>query len=56
MDNPLQNCDDECVVCGSDCCGCCFSSLARIDLANGRSVKMSELSAGDRVKAGKLPT
>ena len=50
----LQNCDNECGNCGFDkCCGCCFSSTAEISVANGRSIKMSELKKGDRVKSGR---
>ena len=50
----LQNCDDQCGNCGFDkCCGCCFSSIAEISLVNGRSVKMSELKKGDRIRSGR---
>ena len=48
-------------VCWPDfgsCCDCqeqtkkCFPSTSKVNLANGRSVKMSELKLGDQVQTG----
>ena len=37
------------------CCTCkCFPATARVSLENGKSVAMSELQVGDKVKTGKL--
>ena len=55
-DPPYVCC--ECGFCGTEdnpsCCSCttCFPSTGRVSLENGKSVAISELRNGDRVKTG----
>ena len=56
----LHQYDGNGCLCGEGCCDgrnkqCkdCFSSAAKVNLENGKSVAMSELQEGDKVQTGK---
>ena len=54
----LDGCKYSCWPDYFSCCGCgrkksCFPSASKVNLDSGKSVTMSELQLGDRVKIGK---
>ena len=68
--SPLQpdrtcewhGCEGRCAFDPGYCCNCqfcpkgCFPAASKVSLENGKSVTMSELQVGDKVKTGKALT
>ena len=54
----VDGCKNNCWPDFTSCCDCgssraCFPSTSKVNLESGKSVTMSELQLGDRVKTGK---